>query len=64
MFANTESASCKHFSTKSRKLFLYEEGIALAFFTDGGGETVAGIDDGVVGQREKFVDQRVHHFFH
>ena len=64
MFANTESASCKHFSTKSRKLFLYEEGIALAFFADGGCQAVAGIDDGVVREREEFVDQRVHHFFH
>ena len=46
------------------QLLFYQEGIALAFFADGGGETVAGIDDGVVGQCEEFVDQRVHHFFH
>jgi hypothetical protein len=46
------------------QLLFYEEGIALAFFADGGGETVAGIDDGVVWQCEEFMDQRVHHFFH
>ena len=53
---------CKHFSNS--RLFFYQEGIALAFFADGGGETVAGIDDGIVWQCEKFMDQRVHHFFH
>ena len=37
-------------SAQSQKwwLFFYQEGIALAFFADGGGEAVAGIDDGVV----------------
>ena len=46
------------------QLLCYQEGIALAFLADGGGETVAGIDDGVVWQCQEFMDQRVHHFFH
>ena len=40
-------------------LLIFQEGIVLALFADGGLRAVAGDDDGVIGQGEEFVVQGV-----